>query len=207
MPNGSATTGYYWDRQVDADGKWRKDEPPGGDLAAMRRGAGREAGDVPEMWRFYSKLTRDGRRSRDLEAEHAALTLFAIHQQSKRRPMHRHGIGLGTAMRALRLSGKFSTEAVDRRFSAAATATSFPEVRLHLRGLITQLRTIDQPLDYTQLCKDLSNWQSADQVSRVRRTWGGQYFVKDDVAQPETNPVVPKQARPTDPSPTLQEML
>lgn len=165
---------HYWERHVNDDGK--PTEVPGSDLAALRRGAGRDAGDVPEMWRYYTTLRRDGRRTSLLAAEHAALTLYAIHQQSKVRPMHVSGIGLGTAMRALRLSDKFSQDAVDRRFAAAATAISFGEVCLHLRGLITQLRTIDQPLDYTRLYRDLVGWQDPERVASVRREWGGQYF-------------------------------
>ncbi|HEY0636171.1 MAG TPA: type I-E CRISPR-associated protein Cse2/CasB [Pseudonocardiaceae bacterium] len=152
--------------------------PPGAELAALRRGLGREPGTVPAMWPFYLHLRTDGTVSKKLSAEHAALTLFAVHQQSHAAPMHRTGPGLGTAMRALRDSGKFSDDAVDRRFSAAATATSLTELTLHLRGLVTQLRTIPQPLDYDALFKDLVAWQSADQVGAVRRRWGSQYFLR-----------------------------
>lgn len=165
---------HYWERHVDDDGK--PTQVPGSDLAALRRGAGRDAGDVPQMWRYYTTLQQDGRRSWRLAAEHAALTLYAVHQQSKAKPMHVSGIGLGTAMRALRLNGKFSQDAVDRRFAAAATATSFDEICLHLRGLITQLRTIDQPLDYTRLYHDLVRWQRPEEIASVRRAWGSRYF-------------------------------
>ncbi len=174
---------HYWERHVDDDGK--PTEAPGSDLAALRRGAGRDAGDVPEMWRYYTTLRQDGRPTPKLAAEHAALTLYAIHQQSKVRPMHVTGIGLGTAMRTLRLSDKFSQDAVDRRFAAAATATSFREVCLHLRGLVTQLRTIDQPLDYTRLYRDLIRWQNPEQVASVRRVWGGQYFAASKDGEPK----------------------
>jgi CRISPR system Cascade subunit CasB len=128
------------------------------------------------MWPFYTTLRADGRVSADLRAEHVALTLFAVHQQSRPRPMHRHGIGVGSALLALRRDGKFSPEAVDRRVSAAATATSLAEAAVHLRGLITQLRGIDHGLDYDQLFRDLRDWQFPDRVAAIRRRWGGQYF-------------------------------
>ena len=86
-------------------------------------------------------------------------------------------IGVGTALQALRRSEKFSPEAVDRRFSAAATATSLGEVAAHLRGLITQLRAIGQGLDYDLLVRDLVNWQNPERRVGVRRRWGGQYFI------------------------------
>jgi CRISPR system Cascade subunit CasB len=164
---------------------WLRDHPAhrfGADLAALRRGAGKDAGSVPQMWAFYTTLRPDGGRGADLQAEHVALTLYAMHQQSQPQPMHQSGTGVGTAIRALRRSGKFSEEAVDRRFAAAATATSLSEAALHLRGLIGQLRAIDQPLDYTRLFRDLRDWQFPDRVAGVRRRWGGQYHAYDPTA-------------------------
>lgn len=170
---------YYWQRHTAGDGRWLKEQkggPPGDELAALRRGLGREAGEVPQMWRFYTQMRADGNLHPRLHAEHAALSLFALHQQSKAKPMQQAGVGLGTALLQLRRSGKFSPDSVDRRFAAAATASSFPEVVAHLRGLISQLHAIDQGLDYTQLVKDLTAWQTSEQVATVRRRWGAQYF-------------------------------
>ncbi|MGA3489208.1 type I-E CRISPR-associated protein Cse2/CasB [Micromonosporaceae bacterium DT55] len=160
----------FWEKD------YSKEMPQGRDLAALRRGLGREAGDVPEMWPYYTRLHPEGRLTRELHAEHAALVLFALHQQSQSILMHGADIGLGTAMARLRISGKVTAEAVDRRFAAAATATSFAEVTLHLRGLVTQLRGIRQPLDYTRLMRDLRDWQDNDRIATVRRRWGSQYF-------------------------------
>lgn len=181
---------FYWDRHTDGDGKWmaRNEGPPGGDLAALRRGIGREPGTVPEMWRFYTTLVDTGVVTNRLRAEHTALTLFAVHQQSKPVPMHRTDHGLGTALRAVRRSDKFSEQAVDRRFTAAATATSTAELALHLRGLISQLHDIDQPLDYTQLFKDLNDWQYPQNQGRIRRQWGSQYFVWSTEPEPADHP-------------------
>jgi CRISPR system Cascade subunit CasB len=169
---------FYWMRYTDGHGSWRREagRPPGEDLAALRRGIGREAGSVPQLWPFYTTLTADGRSTRALLAEHVALTLYAVHQQSQEHCMHRDGVGLGAAVSALRRSGKFSPEAVDRRFAAAATATSIVEVSAHLRGLVHQLKTVGQPLDYTLLARDLRDWQTPQRIGAVRRRWGGQYF-------------------------------
>ena len=169
---------YYWQRHTDGHGEWRKGQsPPGGELAALRRGIGKEPGSVPEMWAFYACLNPDGELTHALRAEHLALGLFALHQQSKAQPMHRGGVGFGAAVRALRRSGRFSEDAVDRRFAAAATATSATELAMHLRGLVSQLRVISQPLDYTRLLADLREWHQPRGMSAVRRRWGGQYFV------------------------------
>lgn len=181
---------YFWERHTTGDGVWRRpsDTPSGGDLAALRRGIGREAGSVPEMWPFYTTLTADGRLTDRLQAEHVALTLFAVHQQSRSQPAQCGGVGLGTAIRVLRDSARFSPEAVDRRFAAAATATSLAELSVHLRGLITQLREVRSGLDYSTLFRDLRDWQWPDRVAAVRRRWGSQYFVRPSELSDEHHP-------------------
>lgn len=180
---------HYWERFSGAE------LPDGSDLADLRRGIGKPPGAVPQMWRYYTTLTPEGQMTRGLVAEHLALTLFAFHQQSRPRLAHVQGVGLGTAILALRNSGKFSEQAVDRRFGAAATATSIDEVGVHLRGLVAQLRPLDQPIDYTQLMQDLRGWQNPEWLSRVRRRWGSQYFA------PRTSPADAHDAnQPTEPT-------
>ncbi len=182
---------WYWVRGTDGKGRWityagQAYRPPGEELAALRRGARREAGSVPEMWPFYvSVVEEEHLTGRDrgwqppvtLQAEHHALTLFGVHQQSQPQPMHVEDVGVGTAILALRQSGRFSEDAVDRRFAQAATATSLAELAHHLRGLVTQLRSSGsaQALDYTRLVEDLRDWCWPQTQHRVRRRWGGQY--------------------------------
>jgi CRISPR system Cascade subunit CasB len=129
------------------------------------------------MWPYYRELNARGELTERLRAEHLALTLFAVHQQSKPKSVHQRGVGVGTAIAALRASEKFSERAVERRFAAFATATSLTEAGTHLRGLITQLKSIEQGLDYTQLMKDLIAWQYPENVGAVRRRWGMQFFI------------------------------
>ena len=171
----------YWSQRVRHDGTWRIDPrtkapmgAPGEDLAALRSGLGRQAGTVPALWPFYTSPT-DGHVTIELEAEHAALSLYGLHQQSRRRPMHHRGTGLGTALRALHRDDRFSQEAVDRRVAAAVNATSVPALVYRLRGLVTQLRSIDQPLDYDQLLQNIKDWQYPEPRRRVRRSWGLAY--------------------------------
>jgi CRISPR system Cascade subunit CasB len=176
MANDNGRRPYYWERYVTSDGRWAREPAPGADLAALRRGLGRAPGDVPAMWPFYTTLTASGAVTRRLAAEHAALTLFAVHQQSRRTPAHCPGVGVGAIAAQLRDHKKTSNEAVERRFGAAATATSYTEVVAHLRGLITQFRLLDGGLDYTRLVEDLRLWQQPEHVASVRRRWGGQFF-------------------------------
>ncbi|MCC3654004.1 type I-E CRISPR-associated protein Cse2/CasB [Streptomyces sp. S07_1.15] len=193
MPTAPAR--YYWAERVTAQGAWRTDprtgllmEPPGQDLAALRSGLGRGAGTVPALWPFYVTWS-DGEASIDLEAEHAALSLFGLHQQGQRQPMHRPGIKAGAALLALRTSGRFSEEAVDRRVAATANATSVPALLYRLRSLVTQLRTVGQPLDYTLLLRNIKDWHHPEARQQVRRAWGLAYHSRDSAAGkgPERN--------------------
>ncbi|HWO61545.1 MAG TPA: type I-E CRISPR-associated protein Cse2/CasB [Umezawaea sp.] len=167
---------WFWETYIDEQGNWNQagKQPDGRELAALRRGLGRLAGSVPQMWPYYRSVIPSAESPR-LDAEHAALTLYGIHQQSQRHPMHRPGIGLGDALRQLKNHDGVSEEAVTRRFNAAATATSVGELVAHLRGLITQLRGKDIALDYTRLREDLLGWINPAGQSWVRRRWGMQY--------------------------------
>lgn len=179
----------YWNQYVGPDGAWRKDprtglvmNPPGEDLAALRSGLGRDAGSVPKLWPFYTCEIDDWRARRDevsdeQKAEHAALALFGLHQQAQKIPMHKPGATLGKALRALRQNDKFSEQAVDARVAATVTATSVPALLMRLRGLVGQLRTISQPLDYDHLLEDIERWHRPDARQRVRRKWGVDYHV------------------------------
>ncbi|GGO98590.1 type I-E CRISPR-associated protein Cse2/CasB [Wenjunlia tyrosinilytica] len=179
--NTAAPVRRYWGQRVKDDGTWRIDsrngrqmEAPGEDLAALRSGLGQSAGTVPALWPFYTSVT-DGRVTPELEAEHAALSLYGLHQQSERRPMHKRGVRVGAALRALHRSERFSEEAVDRRVAAAVNTTSVPSLVYRLRGLIAQLRSIGQPLDYDQLLRDIKDWHHPESRRRVRRAWGLSY--------------------------------
>ncbi|MGJ6968825.1 type I-E CRISPR-associated protein Cse2/CasB [Streptosporangium sp. G11] len=183
MPVSADRPARYWTRYIAADGTWRRKEgrPPGEDLAALRAGLGREAGTVPALWPHYRSpvddhLARDSQVSPEQKAEHAALALYGLHQQSRSEPMHHSGVRLGQALRRLHQSGKFTQEAVDRRVNAAACATQVSALLTHLRGLITQLRTIGQPIDYDQLMADIRAWQRPDTRQRARRRWGLDYY-------------------------------
>lgn len=187
---------HYWDRYVDDEGGWKSAARPRGEhLAAMRRGIGRPPGTVPDMWGLHHVSYEE--RHHDptwvdpaYEGEHHALTLYAVHQQSRMRPgdppAHRAGRPIGRAVRALqaglptRDEGKAS--AIDRRFYAAVTATSVEEVAHHLRGLIRQLRSQNRvvPVDYTALAADLGRWRHPESRDRVRRSWGLAYHARTD---------------------------
>ena len=148
-------------------------------LARLRRGVGKEVGVLPDLWR----LTLDGlpepefrsdKPTRDERAAYTAITLYALHQQSRTKGMHEPGIGLGTAV--ARLARIASAAAVQRRFEALGTAESFPEVVHHARGLITQLRGANLGLDYGRFADELCWLQQPGSAARVRLAWGRDFY-------------------------------
>lgn len=198
MDETTARQARYWNRFTDGSGRWRSTDrhPPGQDLAAMRRGAGREPGTVPAMWPFHSEIIGDDwlrghRTSWDtparFAAEHHCLALYGFHQQSAQYPVHVARVGLGTAVLRLRQRGNTASEGVDRRFAAAATAATLSELSHHLRRLVALLKGAHASLDYNRLLEDLSKWEMPAMQGRVRRAWGLQYYARprdEDASEP-----------------------
>src|SRR5690606_36652131 len=132
---------------------------------------------VPDT--FLSTEYRDA-ATKEEQAKHLALALYAVHQQSiYDQPMHRDGVGLGTAISQLSRAAA-SEEAVRRRFAALGTAISFDEASYHLRSLIRLLRDKRIAIDYGLLADDLLALQSADGRARVRALWGREYYRAPD---------------------------
>ncbi len=156
-------------------------------LARLRRGAGREAGEMPDLWSLidtdalYTPAT--GTRAlgeqelvRAENALHAALALWAFHQQSRGTPMHRRHTrerpgGLGAAVRRL-MPADGIDEPVRKRLVRAGTAPDLVSLTQRLRDIVALLRREDIPLDYALLAGQLYCWQWPDGPAAVRRRWG-----------------------------------
>lgn len=152
-----------------------------GQLAVLRRAIQREPGSVAEAWQpTIGILPADLQGRRDEpnsfeRAAHAAVTLYALHQQSQGAAMHQRGRSIGDAVRDLRTARHANTDDVDpvlRRFHGLATAGTFGEVLHHLRGLVTLLRGAGLTLDYGRLAVDLRRLQSPQAADGVRLSWG-----------------------------------
>lgn len=151
-------------------------------LAQLRRGLGKPAGSVPELWEITvgavpESLSWDRDEPSCAEqAAHAVLTLFALHQQSLSIEAHTPETSFGRAVGSLRSESSWSDEAVTRRFMATSTAESFDEVLVHLRGLITQLRSARRSFDYARLADDLTDLLTPGRATRIRLAWGRDFY-------------------------------
>ncbi len=155
-----------------------------GDLARLRRGVGAPIGSDLELLGLALADSEtslfDGTRrlpdepTAEEHAAYAAVTLFALHQQSRRdASMHRTGYSFG---RSARLLGKrVDRDSVSRRFTALGTATTWDEAVQHARGLIQQFRQQRVPLDYGRFARDLFDLR-AGRGDRVRMAWGRDFY-------------------------------
>ena len=160
------------------------------ELAELRRGVGRQPGDLPALWGALladmpEQLQGSNGPSKAEWAVYTALTLFALHQQGEAGvSMNQPGRTLGGAVRQLAektAAGQDWTESsVLRRFNALATAEEITEISYHLRGMIQLLSAAKDggiPLDYPQLAADLYELQCTDPryaqtPANVRLRWG-----------------------------------
>jgi len=171
-------------------------------LAKLRRGAGKPIEAVPELvgltldHRFYEAFPVEDPRTEAAEAAaHEALTLYALHQQSKReRGMHKRGSGLGEAVRRLMPGGDID-EPLRKRFVQAGSAADHATRLDRLRGIVSLLRTQDIPLDYGLLADQLHDARTPAGSARVRRAWGRGFQAhrpeRTDDTPPETEPGTP----------------
>ncbi|EID14938.1 type I-E CRISPR-associated protein Cse2/CasB [Mycolicibacterium phlei] len=151
-------------------------------LAKLRRAVGKPAGAVPEVWAYTigfvpAALTWDrDEPSHAEQAAHAAMTLYALHQQAMPVPAHVRGVSFGAAVARLARGDGSREAAVTRRFMSVATAISIEEILVHVRGLITQLRGEQLGFDYARLADDLYQLLNPQYAGSVRLAWGRDFY-------------------------------
>ncbi|WP_436501675.1 type I-E CRISPR-associated protein Cse2/CasB [Actinokineospora sp. HUAS TT18] len=185
-------------RVVDLQYSYLRNESAGvAALAKLRRGLGKPTGTVFDILGYthddaFVRDRDDDRATPQENASHLAMTLFAAHQQSQSRPMHRPGTRFGQAVRRLVPDPKHAAapdNAIVRRFAMIGTATDFDELTHHLRGMVQLLRSQQIPLDYGQLADDLVDVQDPRTAAAVRLRWGRAFHItpktSDDPAATE----------------------
>jgi CRISPR system Cascade subunit CasB len=155
-------------------------------LAQLRRGVGRAPGSVPEIWPWtmdgLESTAKSDRPSPEETAVHHALTLFAVHQQSRDTSMNESGRTFGRAVRLLAdragTDHAIQESPVYRRFTAMATANGFSELVVHARGLIGQLRAEKIGFAYPAFAGDLCDLATSWASSEVRRRWSRDFYAR-----------------------------
>lgn len=169
-------------------------------LASLRQSVNKDAhqatgvfpiifSSIPEEYLGKHGYLTDGERSIIL-----TLQLFALHQQGNNQSVNLQpdskpktvSGNLGASFSCLRQIGDDS-KAIDRRFNAMITASSFTELSDHLRHMVKLLKSkTDTKINYPQLAQDLF-WFQKGQQSGVRLKWSRAYYRYYDNKGEESN--------------------
>ena len=158
-------------------------------LANLRRGVGREPGELPQLFGillsdmpedFWSK---SGTATKEEWVCYTAPTLYALHQQgydAKSQHMHTdEGVSLGKAMYKLAASYDGDPNAEQRvvqKMRILATSADVKELSHHLRGIVQLLKANGISLNYKRLSGDLYEMQFPDGKRKVCLRWGQDFY-------------------------------
>lgn len=158
-------------------------------LANLRRGVGREPGEIPELLGILLQdlpedfWSRDGFPTKEEWVCYTVLTLYAMHQQGYdvgNRQMHTEGeVSMGKALYQLMNASEGDSNAEQRmvqKLRTLATAVDRRELSYHLRGIIQLLKSNGIPINYQKLAGDLYEMQFPDGKSRVCLRWGQDFY-------------------------------
>ena len=148
------------------------------EVAALRKGANRAPGELPEIWELTRVEVPDGAGdapTREEIAVHTAMMLYAVHQQSRSECMFVPGRGLGRAAHEL-VGTDEENPSARARFNALVTSTTVAELRHHLRNLVSLLRSRGIALDHAMLADDIVRFQRPGGAKSVRLAWARQYY-------------------------------
>ncbi|MFV0635069.1 type I-E CRISPR-associated protein Cse2/CasB [Mitsuokella sp. WILCCON 0060] len=159
-------------------------------LARLRRGIGKNIGDMPELLGFVlpeEELSSFSIQEAKIErALYTALTLYALHQQGcatcvstnlteESSVSHRNSFGHAVS-RLLRITN--NENGVVRRFNQVLTAKDLQELSIHARGLINLMKQQGVSLDYPSFAVDLYWFQQLDYRKDVILSWGKDFYMQ-----------------------------
>lgn len=151
-----------------------------GILAELRRGVGKEIGELPTLWGIVfdglpEELTGTNKASYAEWAIYTALTLYALHRQGNSEDVNEAGMSVGKA--AYKISnGGDDEERIVNRLNLVVTAVSPTDVAYHLKSLIQLMKNANVKLDYVQLAADLYSFNYPEAAKNVKLSWGRDFY-------------------------------
>ena len=194
-PRPDKNAGLLVDRRIGGTKTWeglqsrylRNESRARGELAALRKGVSRSPGELPEIWELTEvpppEHAGDAPTGEEI-AVHTAMTLYAVHQQSRTEHMFSPGVGLGSAARRLIGPPDEENPSARARFNALVTSTTVAELRHHLRSFVSLLRARGIALDHAMLADDVLRFQQPGGAKKVRLAWARQYYSLPAESQP-----------------------
>ncbi|QOR46706.1 type I-E CRISPR-associated protein Cse2/CasB [Trueperella pecoris] len=189
-------SGYFSDSSSPEHHKARAD------LAKLRRYASLDISNNPLALaqalfvmdgEFSEKLAGHGDEPSPSEyAAYLALTLFAVHMQSASQEVHSKGVSFAQACGKLyrRLEG--SSDSIKPRIDAMLLAGSERARLVHIRSLISLMRSQDICFDYARFAVDLRALANPKKRAGIQLRWGrdfvrGSYSVAPTLDQKQSN--------------------
>jgi len=149
-------------------------------LAKLRRAAGKNPCETPEVWGVTMSDNVQGEvngiPTKQGLAIHIALTLYALHKQGLTRSVSWSGVSFGSALAQLPSKGSIRFESVQQKFNKVALSKDILVMSNHARMLVRLLRGAEIGFDYAQFAKDLYNFQWPEGYSSVRLKWGSDFY-------------------------------
>lgn len=171
-------------------------------LAHLRNSIGHDISHTVDVWHdVFAEmpiefLSKNGVATKEENSIFVAIQLYAMHQQGLQDSVHTYDLtdgmqeldsqskmkmntryyNIGHSLRALREPGEFNS--TDQRFNAMITASGFSELIVHLRHLISILKSKEKAkvkINYALLAEDLF-WYQNGKREQIRLRWGQSYY-------------------------------
>lgn len=159
-----------------------EDHPNRAALAALRRGLGKEPGEVPQMFPYVVPVL-EGVPLRDEWAYFLVASLFGMYPGPFTRDGNRDNHNLGASFRAV--SDLTGSGSIEGRFVALLNARrdDLPE---HLRFAVALCESARSRVDWAQLLHDVLAWDSASR--RTQREWARSFWAgRESIASDGTD--------------------
>ncbi len=160
------------------------------ELAALRRGLGKEPGTTPEMYPYVVPFLPKQPRANQEAAYYLVAALFAWHQKHTNDDRYTN---LGASLADFRWQQTVDRgekevqqgDSTERRFVAMLSSTR-EDLPYHLRQMIGLLRTKEVPVNWLQLLSDIQHWDDDTRRDRyyrnVQRRWATAFWGNTSVA-------------------------
>lgn len=159
-------------------------------LANLRRGVGREPGEMPQNFGMLlldmpeAFMSRSGKITEQEWACYTALTLYALHQQGfevQSKSMHtdeKDSVGRALYRLAEKQEDSNGEKRSLQKLQTLVTSIDRKEMAYHLKGLVQILKREEIPLNYVLLSADLLEFQKPDGKNCVALRWGQDFYRK-----------------------------
>ncbi|MFJ4679191.1 type I-E CRISPR-associated protein Cse2/CasB [Kitasatospora sp. NPDC088783] len=181
--------------------RYLADAPDGAAALAHLRRTGNDGVLSPTAWSYLrvdpllppDTAPDDDPRRHALNAATTALTLWAHHQQSQRKRMHRTprpgrtdtSLDLGGALSRLAHAG--DNASLTPRFTQLTRMAPAGLPTTALRPLVRCLREGGVPLDYAELAVQLTRWRLPGGRRAVQRRWSTSFFETRPAPRPDSS--------------------